>query len=259
MGLFSWHLQPSVMALPHRHSDIEINFLLAGTISYIHRDRIVTIPSGRLAIFWAAIPHQLTERPADCDMCILTIPLDLFLAWKLPAQLTHPLLAGELLQEESDSLRAIDALGFPRWVQDFQADRAFIALKEIEARLWRLMPQPALAQKMVQNTAENRRASQIARFLVAHYAEPLTIPMIANAVGLHASHVMTIFKATFGMTIGQYIEQYRVAQAQRLLVTSEESVLMIALQTGFGSTSSFYASFKKVAGCTPLAYRKSVR
>jgi AraC-like DNA-binding protein len=61
------------------------------------------------------------------------------------------------------------------------------------------------------------------------------------------------------MTIGEYIQQYRVAQAQRLLATSEESVLTIALQTGFGSTSSFYATFKKIVGCAPLDYRRTVR
>ncbi len=259
IGLYSWHLHPPLMPLPHRHSDIEINFLLAGTITYLHRDQVVTIPSGRLAIFWAAIPHQLTERPLDCDMCILTIPLALFLAWKLPGHLTQPLLMGELLVERNAALTDADRLAFPRWHQDFGLDQAFIALKEIEARLWRLLPAPVAPSSPAQRVAEERRVSQIAHYIVEHYAEPLTIPGIADAVGLHPSYLMTIFKATFGMTIGEYIQQYRVAQAQRLLATSEESVLTIALQTGFGSTSSFYATFKKIVGCAPLDYRRTVR
>ena len=33
-------------------------------------------------------------------------------------------------------------------------------------------------------------------------------------------------------------------------------VLLIALQTGLGSTSSFYAAVHKVVGCAPRAYRQ---
>ena len=123
MGLNGWRFQPRLMPAPHRHSDIEINFLLDGSITYLHRERIVSIASGRLAIFWGAIPHQLTERPEACDMCILTIPLELFLGWKLPTTLTQPLLAGELLVDQNQDESAIDRLLFPRWHQDLAAER----------------------------------------------------------------------------------------------------------------------------------------
>ena len=67
-----------------------------------------------------------------------------------------------------------------------------------------------------------------------------------------------LFQNHIGMTILEYILQYRVAQAQRLLATTDESVLDVALQNGFGSTSSFYSAFKKYVGCAPNGYRKSV-
>lgn len=255
-GLRSWHTFPPLMGVPHRHSDIEINFLLTGAITYIHRERVVTIPSNCLAIFWGAIPHQLTERPAGCDMCIFTIPLETFLAWKLPASLTQPLLMGELLTDTTDAQGAADRYIIPRWHQDLRSQQAFIALKEIEARLWRfaLASQPAPGQ--AKSPPETTKTSQLARYIVEHYAEPLSIGRVAAAVGLHPNYAMTCFKQTFGMTILEYIVQYRIAQAQRLLVTSDESVLTIALQTGFSSASSFYAAFHKVVGCAPRTYRR---
>lgn len=256
LGLRSWHTLPHLMELPHRHSDIEINFLLAGAITYIHRERVVTIPSNRLAIFWGAIPHQLTERPADCDMCIFTIPLETFLAWKLPTSLTQRLLMGELLTDTTEEYSAADRCVIPRWHQDLHQQRAFIALKEMEARCWRfaLASQPAVGP--AKGTPETTKASQMARYIVDHYAEPLSIDAIAAAVGLHPNYAMTCFKQTFGMTVLEYLLQYRIAQAQRLLITSDENVLTIALQTGFSSTSRFYAAFQKYVGCAPRVYRQ---
>lgn len=256
LGLRSWHTVPRLMELPHRHSDIEINFLLSGAITYLHRERVVTIPTNRLAIFWGAIPHQLTERPADCDMCIFTIPLETFLAWKLPTSLTQPLLMGELLTDRTDEHSAADRYMIPRWHQDLHRQRAFIALKEMEARCWRfaLTSQPAAGP--ARSTPETTKAGQMARYIVEHYTELLSIEVVAAAVGLHPNYAMTCFKQTFGMTMLEYIVQYRIAQAQRLLVTTDESVLTIALRTGFSSTSSFYAAFHKVVGCAPRAYRQ---
>ena len=40
-GLRSWRCQPTVMPLPHRHSDVELNLLLDGAVTYVHRDRFV--------------------------------------------------------------------------------------------------------------------------------------------------------------------------------------------------------------------------
>lgn len=255
-GLRSWHTFPPLMGLPHRHSDIEINFLLAGAITYIHRERVVTIPSNRLVIFWGAIPHQLTERPAGCDMCIFTIPLETFLAWKLPASLTQPLLMGELLTDTTDEHSAADRYILPRWHQDLGRRQAFIALKEIEARLWRFALASHPAPSQAKSPPETTKASQMARYIVEHYAEPLSIGAVAAAVALHPNYAMACFKQTFSMTVLEYILQYRIAQAQRLLATSDESVLTIALQTGFGSTSGFYTAFQKYVGCAPRTYRQ---
>lgn len=258
IGLMGWRFLPPLMPIPHRHSDIELNFLIHGSSTYLHRERFVTIRAGQLLLFWGAIPHQLIERTDSCDMCVLTVPLELFVSWKLPVKLTQPLLAGELLVEQQEAEGHIDAALFPRWIADVELGRGFITLKEVEARLWRFALATNSTLGQTKTGQGHSKENQMARFIVDHYSEALTIQQIADAVNLHPNYAMSCFKATFGMTVLEYILQYRVAQAQRLLATTEEGILEIALQSGFGSSSNFYAAFKKYVGCSPSVYRKSV-
>jgi len=248
------------MELPHRHTEIELNLLLEGEIVYAHRDRLVRLAPGQLAIFWAAIPHQLVERPNVCDFCIFTVPLEMFLAWKLPAPLVQDLLAGEMVIDAEPANAPLDRLMLPRW-HDELSTRAepLVVLKEMEARLWRLAWQHKPGGASAPRAESHSAAERMAHFIVAHYQTPLTVNAVAEAVGLHPNYAATAFKRTFGLTIWEYTLQYRVTQAQRLLVTTDASVLDVALQSGFGSLSSFYAAFQRFTGATPKDVRRTVK
>lgn len=249
------------MARPHRHSEIELNFVCQGAMAYLHRDMVITIPTGCLAIFWAAIPHQLVESN-ESTYYYVTIPLETFLAWKLPQSFTQALLFGDLILDEHRENATYNNLVFQRWHADLDSERAFIALMEIEALLWRV----ALATQQNKVTGQpshahiaNNNASRMAKFIVDHYAEPLTVEAISSSVGLHPNYAMQLFKRIFGLSLLEYVIQYRVAQAQRLLVTTDDKVLAIAIQTGFSSSSNFYMAFKKYCGQSPNAYRYALR
>jgi AraC-like DNA-binding protein len=69
---------------------------------------------------------------------------------------------------------------------------------------------------------------------------------------------MSLFRKSFGISIGDYITQYRIAHAQRLLVTTTMNVSEIALDSGFGSVSRFYTAFKQVCEMSPGAYRAAL-
>jgi AraC-like DNA-binding protein len=243
------------MRLPHQHSDIEINYVLQGEATYIHRDSIVRLAAGAFAILWGAVPHQLIDRTPDCDFCALTIPLDQFLCWKLPRPFTQALLLGELLVDPDPTNCRLDCYLLPRWHEDLALGRSHVALKEIEARLWRVAGTAQPHKCMDNAIGASAKASQMARFIVEHYAMALSVTTVAEAVGLHPGYAMTCFKKTYHMTMLEYILQYRVTQAERLLVTTDLSVLTIAMQTGFGSASSFYTAFKRFTGREPRSYR----
>jgi AraC-like DNA-binding protein len=67
---------------------------------------------------------------------------------------------------------------------------------------------------------------------------------------------MTLFKRAFGTTLLAYLTQHRISHAQRLLATTEEKILVAALDSGFNSLSRFNAAFKEACGCSPREYRR---
>jgi AraC-like DNA-binding protein len=259
------------MVRPDRHNEIEINFLGEGSLTYLLGGRKVVVPAGRLAAFWAGVPHQIVESEGEADYYVATLPLAWFLQRHFPARLVQPLLNGRVLLDPVPDPHDPDR--FHRWLTDLAAEsheRRRPAFHEIEARLLRF----ALALGDVEGTGRGRaatgsdadldggllsKAEQMATFLALRYAEPLTVADVGRHVGLHPNHAMTLFKRAFGTTLIGHLTQHRISHAQRLLVATDEKILDVALDSGFGSISRFNAAFRRACGSSPREYRKRHR
>lgn len=94
------------------------------------------------------------------------------------------------------------------------------------------------------------------------YLQPdLTLPELAEQLDCSVNHLSQVINAGFGMSFFDYLNQYRVKEAMTLLdpdAGDAATVLSVALQVGFNSTSTFYVAFKKVTGQTPAQYRRSL-
>ena len=74
---------PTLMPRSDRHNEIELNLLEHGSVTYLLGGQKVTIPAGRLALFWAGTPHQIIGFESKAEYFIMTIPLVWFLQWWL--------------------------------------------------------------------------------------------------------------------------------------------------------------------------------
>jgi AraC-like DNA-binding protein len=94
-------------------------------------------------------------------------------------------------------------------------------------------------------------------FMAAHqpWREPeLTLPDLAQRLGTHASLLSKVINAGCGQNFNDFINSYRVAEAQRLLADprySHYSLLGVALASGFNSKSTFNRVFKKLTDQVP--------
>ncbi len=101
------------------------------------------------------------------------------------------------------------------------------------------------------------KMKQIIKYIECNYMQKITIAEIADAIGLSQSHFMKYFKNTMGTSFIDYLNEYRLTMASRLLHSSDSSILDIASEVGFDNLSYFNRLFKKRFGTTPSKYRKS--
>lgn len=278
-GLWVRRGTPPPMLSMHRHDDVEINLVLDGQLRYLFGGQALTISAGEIAIFWAAQPHGLVDS-RDGEMCWLHVPFAQFLAWGLPEAQTAPLLSAQPLITHAPELAARIAGLATQWGREIagseiaggsaddgsaDSDGAEIALLEIQAAVRRILrtasravPSPPADGGSVP-AARLRQVGAMAQFVRENHRADLRIADIADAVHLTPSHAMTVFRRTAGVTLGQYVTMCRVAEAQRLLLTTSLRVTEIADVAGFGSLSSFYEHVTAACGMTPRDYRRQGR
>jgi AraC-like DNA-binding protein len=256
---------PSLMSHPHRHNEIELNYLERGAMIYFSAGRRVAISPGQVALFWAAIPHQLIHIEEDTVFYWITIPFATFLQWRLPDLLTQRVIRGQFVLSTLSAPFQPPSQLFKQWRTDLaenSSEHRRIVILEIEAHLRRLALALASAthseeRPVATPVQELSKVEQMASYIADHYTEQIHIEDIARAVNFHPNYAMNLFRKHFGLSIVDYVTQYRLSNAQHLLITTNATTSAIALEAGFGSVSRFYTAFKHAYGQSPGDYRTS--
>ncbi len=87
--------------------------------------------------------------------------------------------------------------------------------------------------------------------------QSFSLEELASVACLSDFHFHRIFKAIQGETLNCFANRLRLEKAARLLRDTTQSIVNIALECGFSSSSTFSRSFKKNYGNSPNEYRKS--
>jgi AraC family transcriptional regulator, melibiose operon regulatory protein len=261
--------EPIPMQRPDRHNEVELNLLERGSLTYLLGGNTVTIPAGRLAVFWAAIPHQIISSTDNPEYFVATIPLVWFFQCKFPAHFVDAVMHARVVLDPDPQTRQGDLEMFSRWVHDFEKQdpqRQRASFLEIEARLLRFalaIPAEASPRRTRSpapstiGTGGLNHVERMACFIARHYTEPLAAETISAAAHLHPNYAMAVFKKSMGITMIDCVTQYRVTHAQRLLATTDVKIVDVALSSGFVSLSRFYEAFGKWCGCSPKEYRRT--
>lgn len=101
------------------------------------------------------------------------------------------------------------------------------------------------------------RIRDVIRNLKLNCADALTTSQQAQTIGLSRSRFEHLFKEETGKAFKKYLQQARLAKAQRLLRDPTLRIKEIATQCGYSSTSNFSHDFKRSLGLTPSGYRRS--
>jgi AraC-like DNA-binding protein len=88
------------------------------------------------------------------------------------------------------------------------------------------------------------------------YAEPVDVETLAAVARLSKYHFLRLFKATYGVTPGEYLSRRRIERAQDLLRATNLTVTEVCHAVGFTSLGSFSSRFRAVVGESPSEFQR---
>lgn len=101
----------------------------------------------------------------------------------------------------------------------------------------------------------NPHIRKVLQYIANNYSRKLTLTMVADEVGLSASHLSTLFSKVVGMSFQDYLCNLRIEESKRLLLSTNYSLSDIAHSMGFPDQSYFSKVFKRIVGVSPGKYR----
>lgn len=92
-------------------------------------------------------------------------------------------------------------------------------------------------------------------FIKNNFNRALTVEEISAHTGITKGYLQRLFNSYTGMSILQYLNNYRIAKCKKLLLETSLSVDEICNHVGFNNRQQLIYEFKARTGITPTAYR----
>jgi AraC-like DNA-binding protein len=95
-------------------------------------------------------------------------------------------------------------------------------------------------------------------YISRHISEKITIADAVQIVNMSPYHFCKTFKKLTGKTFIQFLNEFRIDEAEELLKSSNLAITSISEKVGFCNINYFDQIFKKYKGMTPSSYRKTL-
>ena len=129
----------------------------------------------------------------------------------------------------------------------------------------RAQPQSAATEEVEKSssTAQDREILDRVRSLLVEQKlardENLTLSRLARRAGVPARQISGAINRLAGKNVSQFINDFRIAEACRLLSETDMSVTTAMLESGFQTKSNFNREFRRVTAHNPAAWREQSR
>lgn len=273
----------------HKHSFIEIMYVLSGAVTNCIEDQSFTYTQGQCCVMNKNICH-CEVFDGDFQAAFFMFQDDFLRAlldeYQEELKLTSGSIANQpLFQLFHDALTgahyfdkiylnclpvvpAEDALEqmipiFNKIIMDTAEKKAGFSacVKGYFTRFFHLLSSPKLySTELIHSEADRHEylAIKIIHILEANHGR-CSREQLAKELGYTGEYLNRIFKKYTGKTISEYRQFIFLKEAKYLLSDTDMSISMIISELGFSNRNYFYQLFKKEFGLTPLEYRKRHR
>jgi len=103
---------------------------------------------------------------------------------------------------------------------------------------------------------EVERLAPLFQFIDQNYGQIIHTDTAARLCAMSKAQFMRFFRKVTGQSFLNYLKRFRIAKAQLLLSSSDQTIAEISALLGFCSQSHFGKTFSSLVGLTPLGYRR---
>lgn len=249
----------------HHHPEYELTLTLNSRGQRLIGDHIGRYEPGDLVLIGPYLPHtwHSFDRPDPA------VPHMAQVMWFLPEWAGRLTANVELRAVATMLARAANGLHFsPKataaarpLIEDLFHQppvERFLRLVTVLARLAEdreATPLSATAPELAPSANDRGRIDRVLNHIHTHFAEPITVPQLADIAALSPSGLHRTFLRHTRQTVSQYLTRLRIGRACALLSSGKSPIGIIAGQVGYDLLANFNRQFKALKGTTPSAYR----
>ena len=251
----------------HIHDEIEIVYVLRGTLSLRINSAVHTLKKNDIAIVNRLVPHKFFDNNFAKFILLQFKP------------------TGVYQNNRSIDIKYLSPFFHSRDFSHFIAscetpalDEMITVISEIEKkikekgiayelavesdliRLLYLMYQAQVFNmKIIESVKQKRNLQQLStllKYMESHYDELITLEQACTIAKLDYHYFSRVFKEKTGKTFVEYLSFIRILNAQKLLAVTDEPIAFVAQKVGIPNVSYFNRKFKTQNGMTPGQYRE---
>ncbi|MDT9718526.1 AraC family transcriptional regulator [Paenibacillus sp. ClWae2A] len=252
----------------HTHNGYEIHYFIQGDATFLIGDRIYKPLPGDMFIFRGGVPHRINpSREIVYKRSFVNFTELLLLDMLAVSQLEnlmsifrHP--NGLLVHWPPEEREYITAI-FKGIKEEMGAGNTGyktmvkLSLTQLLLRIYRKTTSEQSANPILCSSQKQTSVSRVLHYLNQNYTENVSLDELSKTLHLNKYYICHSFKETTGYTISNYVIRKRVAEAKKLLLSTDAPILSISETLGFNTPVYFSRAFKQYVGVSPQLFRKS--
>lgn len=211
----------------------------------------------------AADWHSLNQYVQEGDLVNVQQQASLYVTklcqqWKDP-EIIHQQICKMLLHFYE---LAVNLAVVKQWLQHTDVKQVLVDIysysssKELTERCQKLLGDLTLCIANRKKKFVTSPVEVVVRYVEEHFAESITLNMVAEIVYLSPSYLSSLFKSKQGQSFIDFLTEKRIEKAKSLLLYSDEKIQAISDSTGFTNIRHFNRVFKTMTNRTPSEFRE---
>ena len=253
-----YHSAETLSKHPHFHDCHQIIFIVKGRADFCVNDKMLRATAGDIAIFSRYENHSVVECSREYERFVLHIDPDVVnqnsavysLLTDRPADFCNIIHVSLYMDKITDIFKHII---FEHHNASKLADEMEqILVKQLLITIYRC------TSICFDNTYDDVVAG-IKRQFENEYHKQFTLAVLAKQHNLSISSLSHRFQAATGVSVMEYLQSCRMANAKQMLAETDCSIGEIVEKCGFSDNSNFGRTFKKRTGFSPSDFRKKYK